>query len=350
MSSKTSEISAKAKAKAKTKTNVPAANLEQANLRNQLGGLPEVLAAPDYQTMRDIVLGALGTIGDVRPTFSALEKIVEGARRENLANNFLRNLTIDQWLDAKIGPLICNVNNRQQLRNLLKRVIVLVQRIVMDNSITSVILLDGHGRTLYLLLQGLKICEDLIEPERLAQLKQNITVVEATDAVQEFHENCFPNEVTCVQSDVFTHLRGINFDSTLVYLNFCGLGIPGVKNSLRTTVNRLTELIDTNPPHLMVSYAMRGLHRSPSKRGLTDKLNQDYGSRNELERRSHGGMKTWYSWDRYDEEAIEQAIGQERMERLQNITIADRAYNRDFILYHLRRMAQRRHERQNTER
>lgn len=297
---------------------------------------------PDYQTMRDIVLRALGTIGDVRPTGSALEKIVEDARLNNLPNNFLRNLTIDQWLEARIGPLVCNVNNRQQLRNLLKRVIVLIHRIVMDGSITSVILLDGHGRTLYLLLQGLKICEDLIEPERLAQLKQNITVVEATDEVQEFHENCFPTEVTCVQSDVFDHLAGVNFDSTLVYLNFCGLGIPGVKNSLRTTVDRLTELIDAHPPHLMVSYAMRGLHRSPSKRDLTDKLNQDYGPRDELERRSHGGMKTWYSWDRYDVEIVEQAIGQENMERLQNITTTDRAYNRDFILGHLRRMVRRR--------
>lgn len=286
---------------------------------------------PELEIARIVMHEALGTIGDVRPSRSSITALQKSARLRKKDPNFIRNLNIDDWLDSKIGAFLINVKNQDQVNNLLKRVIQLLYRIVFDSTITSIVMLDGHGRTLYFLLEALKISKTLIEPQRYDQLKQNITIIEATDDVQEFHQMTFPNEVSCVKNDVFDYLQNVDFSSTLVYLNFCGLGIPGVKDTVQKTTNNLNSLIDQNPSHLMISYAMRGLYRSPTKKDLTDRLNLEFGERRELERKSLGGMNTWYSWNRYNKTNLERKFGGIKLLELENIANNARKYYRLFM-------------------
>jgi hypothetical protein len=265
----------------------------------------EYIANLQALNARKILRNTLGKIGDVRPSTSTVTKYRENCKERNYDPAFIHNnFNAERWMKSNLGMFICNVKNRKQLDNLAKRVIVNILRIVTDNSITHILMMDGHGRTLYLTLKFLYICRELIEPDRFNQLINNIYVAEITDSVHEFHEYCFPTEINCVKNDVFNVIATLPLDNTLIYLNFCGLGIAGDKKSVKRSVDAITTLIDQDPSHLMISYGLRGSKRTDksgtvkrsSKAGLTDTLDEKYGDRPELTRLGYGGMKTWYSW------------------------------------------------------
>lgn len=105
---------------------------------------------------------------------------------------------------------------KQRLGSVRMRVKLFVA-MIQKNSITNLVILDGHGRFLFALLEA------LFKTKEPSLMNIEITVVERDQSVHEWHQLFFPRDVRCVRGDIYSH-QSIPRQETLTYFNFCGIG------------------------------------------------------------------------------------------------------------------------------
>lgn len=137
--------------------------------------------------------------------------------------------TTNSTNDPPMSNILFGIRSSAEVENLQIRCRLLVDEIIQRKAY-RVLLMDGHGRTMYYLLYYLS------ERKELLPASFEIVVTEIEPAVQQWHELLFPVNgsglvITLTRQDVFSHFwsqqTGFNqryLDETVVYLNFCGLG------------------------------------------------------------------------------------------------------------------------------
>jgi hypothetical protein len=139
----------------------------------------------------------------------------------------LPKFTMEQWI-----ILMNNNNNYNKLFfdqdkriDLINRVRLIFKEMFMRQQ-TEIILLDGHGRTIFLLIQFMHVYN----------YKFNIKVYEISDPTHLWHEDFFPTLPDPVNNNVLVNINEsieqlistpelceANLPNRLVYLNFCGI-------------------------------------------------------------------------------------------------------------------------------
>jgi hypothetical protein len=129
--------------------------------------------------------------------------------------------------DQPISAALFRSRTLEEVQNLQIRCHLLVEELRWKKNKTRLILMDGHGRSLYYLLHYLY--------EMPLHTPIEIVVVECDDVVQRWHDTFFPVHesvgaqvtVRLVHDDMFAFLRQQDeaaMAASVVYLNFCGIG------------------------------------------------------------------------------------------------------------------------------
>ena len=150
--------------------------------------------------------------------------------------------TIDKWLDLfpiellmynaygrRTGPQIIK-HKKEDLQNRAQILITKYFKSKPSDS-TQIVLMDGHGRFIHFLLQEILNHFDKFVSHNIQKIK--ICLVDHDPTVVEFHRMILPTllqahgieiifEHLC--TDIFEFLKNQDEQTTVPYLNFCGLG------------------------------------------------------------------------------------------------------------------------------
>lgn len=98
-----------------------------------------------------------------------------------------------------------------------------------DGSMKHCYMMDGHGRTLFMLVEAL-----LLSGISFEEMEGKIHVVDIDEYSHQWHMHAFPKGIDSIQSNIF-HLEIPK--SAILYLNFCGIG-GCIEQTKSTILNR----------------------------------------------------------------------------------------------------------------
>lgn len=156
----------------------------------------------------------------------------------------LSRKTIIEWLDFMMSrgeefPTILFPNGEVYSEQ-KRRAKYLIEQVI-KTSAKEIVLLDGHGRMLFLVLSLLR------EHDLLQQV--SITVVDSDEGAHEWHELFFPEGVSSINEDLFQYVKKTPTKNMYIYANFCGL---------MGNTQELVDLIDqVDGNQLMISMSTR---------------------------------------------------------------------------------------------
>ena len=141
---------------------------------------------------------------------------------------FLRSLTHLQWhkfFSPIANELFESIGaNKKKEADQVTRAKAIAKEIV-AKGIKDIVLMDGHGRITYLILDELK------KLKRNYMNKCNFFLYDINETVTKWHELFFPKSFVCETKNV-TFLDKVFLESKLLYLNYCGIGSLDDKKNL----------------------------------------------------------------------------------------------------------------------
>lgn len=141
-----------------------------------------------------------------------------------------------------------NKNNKIDKRKLIDQIERATKLVEMINDHDEVVLMDGHGRFIFLLLLILFIKK----PEKAERIKiiviDNFVDKNKIQTVTEWHKLFFPRSIVSKQDSIYNYKPT---NSRLVYLNFCGIG---GKKGINSFIKYVRE--GENGSNLMLSFSV----------------------------------------------------------------------------------------------
>ncbi len=171
--------------------------------------------------------------------------------RRNLLNKISKSSRLEWIKNVSVLDLYWKINRglETKLRDLKRRAEELVNH-VMTNGIEELVIMDGHGRFLFiflLLLFGR-------DQNKFKSLKITVTDIfedkQGRDVITQFHKLAFPKDIKSVQKNMYT------FKTTkkqMLYFNFCGIG--GVEGVARF-IKYLRDIGPRTKTPVMISYSV----------------------------------------------------------------------------------------------
>ncbi len=174
-------------------------------------------------------------------------------------SNFLNNLEPSKWLEVmkpfkdylymdKASIKISDQEERAKyIANKIKR-----------DKIKNLVMMDGHGRMYFSILSELKTYINQV----------NITLVDTNATVNNWHKLFFSNKVNCVERNIYDIKPSDSVDnSTLIYMNFCGIGGMNGQKMLAEYLNSVQ--LKNKIQHIILSFSTaRGATFKRSKGGI----------------------------------------------------------------------------------
>lgn len=163
-----------------------------------------------------------------------------------IALDDLSQKDIYEWVEMiEVNELDKYLFSVGHYNSLVKRVERLCELLTKDGNIKPLVMMDGHGRTLYFII----IC--LIHMGYTQEdIENKIKVVDIDDGAIMWHEKFFPSGVICDRSNIFdTYEKEMKINpDTVFYFNFCG--IKSEENSIKCR-----QILSTNS-NVMLSFSM----------------------------------------------------------------------------------------------
>ncbi len=171
--------------------------------------------------------------------------------RGNLLNK-IKKCTRLEWLkNVSVLDLYWKINRglESKLRDLKRRAEELVNH-VLTNGIEELVIMDGHGRFLFMFLLIL-FGRDQVKFNSL-----KVTVVDifedsqGRDVITQFHKLAYPQDIKSIQKDMFT------FKTTkkrMLYFNFCGIG---GEEGVKMFIKYLNDIGPRTKTPVMISYSV----------------------------------------------------------------------------------------------
>ena len=195
--------------------------------------------------------------------------------RSNLLNKISKSSRLEWIKNVSVLDLYWKINRglESKLRDLKRRAEELVNHI-MTNGIEELVIMDGHGRFLFMFLLILFARDQ----NKFNTLK--ITVVDifedrqGRDVITQFHKLAFPKDIKSIQKNMYTITTT---KKRMLYFNFCGIG--GVEG-----VTRFVRYLESIGPRIktpvMVSYSVERkghLSKEAFEELLEDLASEDVG-------------------------------------------------------------------------
>jgi hypothetical protein len=166
--------------------------------------------------------------------------------QQALALKDVSYMSIYEWIEMiEANGLYEHLFSVGHSDSLAKRVTALCKLLTKDGILRSLVMMDGHGRTLYLVI----ICL-LHMGYTQEDIEGNIKVVDIDDGAVMWHNKFFPRGIESIESDIFDSYKEqmkVNPD-TVFYFNFCGI-------KYEDNCHKVRDIMGINP-NIMVSFSM----------------------------------------------------------------------------------------------
>lgn len=174
-----------------------------------------------------------------------------------LAREGYRKPRLIRWMrmiDPEYGGLALYMFQDGYIDSLTIRVAALCDKIARYGQLQPLVMLDGHGRTLFLVIRNL--ISRGFSPEDIAG---KITLVDSSEGAAMWHRAFVPDEIEKIEEDVFeTYWRDRLSNperGTFFYFNFCGIGNGESEERTKEKCDMLMQIMDVDS-EVMLSFSL----------------------------------------------------------------------------------------------
>ena len=187
--------------------------------------------------------------GDLQPTTFQCHQLELLITKNNIQFN---NMSLKEWYDflQVNNPLIIK---KDQMDDLSSRCEIIIDNYFTKNCTQEIILLDGHGRTLFCLL------DHFYKKKKVITIEPKFIIYENDPNTFNWHKLFFPEEIENIQNNIFSEIYNIlpivmkeksciidspgsfslkgspimnNCENKILYFNFLNLHVDGYTNHL----------------------------------------------------------------------------------------------------------------------